>query len=510
MRYALTAEAMRAAEDAAVANGATTITELMERAGAALASEIGQRWPTGTIVVVCGPGNNGGDGWVAARLLEEAGRQVEVLAIREPDELRAEAARAAASAIAAGVRWHGVSSVPAVVETTLAKAVVVVDAVFGFGFRGPARDTCARVLKAIDACEAPVLSADVPSGVDSDTGAVTAPAVHADLTVTFNALKPGLLVFPGEGHAGEVVVADLGIDATLLQRPDAVMVPESADLAGLLPRPLPEDHKGSRGRVAIVAGSAEYPGAAVLAARGALRMGAGYVFLVVPDAIADIARSALPSAIVRAVPSGPDGCLGSADAVLAAVADADAVVAGPGLGRTPAVGATVRALVAGLSAPLLLDADALNALSGDRAMLDGRPGPTLLTPHPGEMARLLGVDIDEVHADRLGASHRAATHGVTCLLKGPRTVVADADRRALVTTGGPELARAGTGDVLSGICGTLLAQGLGPFDAGLLGAFVHGMAGEHAATRLTSTCVTSSDIPEHLPDAIRSLLGGNE
>lgn len=525
MRYALSAEAMRAAEQEAVDLGCCgSLAGLMDRAGMVLAAEVIARLPGGPIAIACGPGNNGGDGWVAARLLAGEGRNVRVVALRAPEGLAEPARSAAERAVAAGVEWRLAERlhVDDGLSEFFAGTAVIVDAVFGFGFHGTVRGAAAGVLDAIaetaalaeaDGCPAPlVISADVPSGVDSDTGAVAGPAVRADVTVAFSALKPGLLIFPGAGHAGDVVVADIGVPGDIIERNASLEVPGPGDLRGLLPLPRPDDHKGSRGRVAIVAGSRAYAGAAILAAWGALRMGAGYVYVIAPEPVAAVVISALPNVIVRAVPADVSGAPGDPLAVLAALADADAVVAGPGLTTASGVGILVRELVARAPLPTVLDADALNVLADDTAVLASRQGPLLLTPHPGEAARLLGMDVADVQSDRVLAATRLADvcpgTDAACLLKGPRTIVAGGGRPALVLAGNAGLARAGSGDVLSGMLGTLLAQGLSPFDAAVLGAYVHGRAAEYGTARLTETCFTSSDIVDFLPDAVRELLGG--
>lgn len=499
MRYALTSEQMRAAETSA----GIPLDVLMERAGSALASEVQRAYPSGRVTVVCGPGNNGGDGWVAARMLTEAGRDVDLLALRDPDALAGEAHEAAAAASGI-VAWQHVADI-ATLERALEDSSVVVDAVFGIGLHGRVREPYDAVIDAIVSSGVPVVSADVPSGVDSDTGAAVDPAVRASVTVTFSALKPGLLMEPGRSLAGRVVVAEIGVS---IDPAHAVEVPGRCDLRGLMPWPGPGDHKGSRGTVAIVAGSAAYPGAAVLAAAGALRMGAGYVRVVTPSPAAGVVRTAWPNAIVRPVSADGDGAVASAEEVLEAVSGADAVVAGPGLTTDGGSAAMVRALVAANEGPLLLDADALNVLAGDADVLRRRVAPTVITPHPGEAARLLGSDASAVNRDRLQAASSLSGDALVCLLKGPGTLIAGAGRSAIVGAGGPGLARAGTGDVLAGMVGTLLGQGVEVFHAAMLGAYIHGRAGVCGAEDLTETCLTASDLPGYIPLAVRELLGG--
>jgi len=507
MHYALDAAQMRGVEERAVRDGVATIAELMERAGLALAAEVGERVASGSVVAVCGPGNNGGDGWVAARALQEAGRSVRVVSLCAPADLPADAAHAAAQAMGAGVRWNALLDAD---ESSgmLAGADVVIDAIFGFGFRGPALGRYARAIGAIGASDAFVVSADMPSGVDSTTGAVTGAVVSADVTVTFSALKPGLCIYPGAAAAGDIVVADIGIPASLLRVPGALEVPESADLRHLLPVPSPQDHKGSRGRLGVVAGSRSYTGAAVLTVQGALRMGVGYVVAIAPESAAGVLRALLPSAIVRAMPDDEHGALAHGADVMSAVVGTDALVAGPGLSAGAGVTRVIGALLRSGDGPLLLDADALNAVAGSGSGLSGREAPLVITPHPGEAARLLGITTEEVQADRVAAARSLAGDGVVCLLKGARTIVAGPERTALVLAGNAGLARAGTGDVLSGMIGALLAQGVPPFDAAVLGAHLHGRAAQIGTRELTQTCFIATDITRFLPDAVRELLGG--
>lgn len=502
MRYALDAGQIRAVEERAVAEGVATLRALMERAGAALASVVRREVPQGAVAVVCGRGNNGGDGWVASRLLHEAGRDVAVVTVLDPAELSGEASVAASSAMRAGV---GHVAPGADAERIIASAAVIVDAVFGFGFHGMPREPEARLLSAMDASAAMVVSADVPSGVDAGTGAA-AGAVHADLTVAFTALKPGLLIYPGAGHAGRIEIADIGIPREWVEASDALELPEAADLRTVFPVPRPHDHKGSRGRVGLLVGSSTYPGAAVLAAAGALRMGAGFTVAVVPEPIADIVRISAPGILVRPVPASADGALGQAEAVLHALRDADAIVAGPGLTTGGEVPAIIARLLAGTHVPLVLDADGLNTLQGTAA-LRARRAPLVIAPHPGEAARLLGIPGQAVQADRLAAASALCGPSGVCLLKGARTIVVGAGRRALLTAGNEGLAKAGSGDVLAGMLGALLALGVAPFDAGVLGAFLHGRAAEYGTRMLTTTCFTSADITTFLPDAVREVTG---
>jgi NAD(P)H-hydrate epimerase len=514
MRYALTADEIREVEAAAVARGDTTPEALMERAGGALAAEVARRAPEGEIVVVTGKGNNGGDGWVAARALAEVARAVRVLACAPPDTLAGPAAAAAHTAARAGVAWDDAREAR-VLARALETAAAVVDAVFGVGFAGVAREPYASAIDAIVAAGhagALVVSADVPSGVDADSGAVTGAAVRAAVTVTFSAFKPGLLLYPGAAHTGEIVVADVGLAGDGPAPTGALEVWDGADYRALLPA-LPADvHKGSRGRVLVVAGSHRFAGAAVLAAAGAARMGAGYVVAAVPSPVVPVVQSALPHVIVADIEADAEGgfALSAAAAIRSLASEADAVVLGPGIGLGEGARALVAELVDSVEAPVVLDADALNALATawPRALAarDGRGAATIATPHPGEAARLLGMTTGEVQADRPAAARRLAGARRACVLKGARTVVAGAGRAAVTLAGNPGMATAGTGDVLAGMLGTLAAQGLEPYEAGLLAAYLHGRAGDLAADALTERCLVSGDLTEYLPAAVRELL----
>jgi hydroxyethylthiazole kinase-like uncharacterized protein yjeF len=509
MIHALTASQIRIAEERAVAEGVATLAELMERAGRAVAAETAERAPEGSLAVLAGGGNNGGDGWVAARELRSAGREVHVFSAVPPDALSGIAAAAAQQAIAAGVEWEDAGSAgPA--PGKLVRFAAIVDALLGIGLSGPVRPELASWVETVNAIGAFVLSVDVPSGVDADTGRVPGAAVEADATVTFSAPKVGLLQHPGAGYAGEIVLADVGIPPSFLMPDGAPEVWAAAQYRALLPLPAPADHKNVRGRVLVVAGSRAYPGAAILATYGAQRMGAGYVTLAVPESAVSTAHAHLVSAVVVGMPEDTSHAFASRDVdrVLDIAGEYDAVVLGPGL--TVARGAVMlaRTLVARLEMPLVIDADALNALVDVTGLLVDRAAPTVITPHPGEAARMLGAATEDVQADRLSAASRLALGKTACVLKGAGTVVAVEGRVVLNTSGSPALATAGTGDVLAGMVGTLLAQGLAPLEAGALAAYVHGRAGEAAAESLTPICVRAEDVAEHVPMAVADLLGG--
>ncbi len=505
MVRALTAEQARKVEEASVAMG-TDLAVLMQAAGLAVAAEITEAVPEGDVVVLAGRGNNGGDGWIAARELHASGRDVRVLSLAEPGSLEGIAGEAARGAIAAGVAWCEAGD--ARIDVDLADAAVVVDAMLGTGGSGPLRAPLDGWAEAVNRCRAWVVAVDVPTGVDADTGMVADTAVRADCTVTFTALKRGLVLYPGAGFSGELVIADIGIDPGLADVAGAPEVWSADEYALLLPRPRLDAHKNDRGRVLVIAGSATFPGAAVLAARGAQRAGAGYVTLAVPESVVPVAQAHLLSIPVVGLPQGRSHAFSSAalDKALQLARDFDAVVLGPGLTLADGAVVTARGIVAKLTLPLVIDADGLNALVDAHELIEKRSAPTVLTPHPGELARLLGSTSAKVQSDRVAASAVLAARNTTVVLKGAGTVISGAARQIVNVSGTPALATAGSGDVLAGIIGTYLAQGLSPLEAGALGAYVHGRAGEAAASALTPVCVTADDIPDYLPVAVAELL----
>ena len=468
---------MAAADAAAIAAG-TAEAVLVERAGGAVAraalrllgGPYGRR-----VVVVCGKGNNGADGVVAARRLAAWGVRPDVF--RLADHIDQDRLRRA-----------------------LGRADLAIDAMFGTGFRGALDGGAAQVAGLFDQSGVPVLAVDIPSGVDGLTGAVSGAAVRAVATVCLAALKPGLLFEPGATHAGDVEVASIGIDAGAAR----LHVAGADDIRAWWPARPPETHKWDAGGVYVVAGSEGMTGAAMLTSRAALRAGAGIVVCGLPGDAA--ARASGGEVITRALPATAKGALDetASKEVLDGIDRFRSLVVGPGLGRAEPTVAAVRRLVADAPVPLVLDADGLNALDGDVDALRERRAPTGVPPHAGEYARLAGEDVG---ADRVGAARRLAERsGAVVLLKGSRTVVAAADGRATVNvTGGPWLATAGTGDVLSGMLGALVARGMPAFEAATAGAWIHGRCAD--VTPAGHAGLIAGDLIDALPSVVSSLEG---
>ena len=485
---------------------------LMEVAGRAVAAEaLALGAARRGALVVCGSGNNGGDGLVAARHLRLLGIPVRVHLVGPAEALRGDAAANLARARAVGVPLGagGALLEPFPFE-------VLVDAIFGTGLARPVEGAAATALAAMARGRAeqgcPVLAVDVPSGLSADTGQALGPCVQADLTLALGLPKLGLALEPGRSLAGRVRVARIGIvdgvpgDA----EPAACWTPGGA--AAALPARPAAGHKGSFGHVLVVAGSEGKTGAATLAALGAGRAGAGLVTVACAAGLNDILETKCTEAMTVPVPETASRALAAAaeKPILELAAARDVVALGPGIGTDPETVALVRALVGALPKPLVLDADGLNALADDPTRLKGRGHPTIVTPHPGEASRLLGCDSREINADRVGMARALADRtGAVVVLKGASTVTAAPDGRVLVNpTGGPLLGTGGTGDVLTGAIAGLLAQGTEPFVAAALGVYLHGRAADALSARRGPAGSLATEVADAIPDAMESLRRG--
>ena len=490
------------AADRAAQEGGTRVEVLMGRAGAAVAAaaaaELG-RVAGRRVVALAGKGHNGGDACEALARLGRRGAGAEALVTGDPDDLDEQGLRAVALVRRAGGRVRAFDA--GLAGRLLAGADLVLDGLLGTGSSGAPRGVVAEAIAAAGMARAPVVAVDIPSGVDGATGEVAGEAVRAAVTVTFQAVKPGHVLAPGSGHVGRLEVADIGLPLA----PGRWGVSEAADLAGLVPVPTATQHKRSRGVLLLVGGSPGMGGAPTLMGLAARRAGTGLLVLAVPASVADRVGAAVPEAITVALPESGGGLARNADdACRRWLGEATAIGVGPGLGRSDGTQKVVRGLLATYDGPAVVDADALFAL-GTGGPLAERRGPTLLTPHAGEFARL-APDAEGTRLDQ--AAGRARRWKATVLLKGDNTVVADPDGRLAVNpTGVPALATGGTGDVLTGLTGSLLAQGLAPFDAARLGAWVHGRAAALAAAELGPVSVAAGDVAGHLPGAFRELLG---
>ncbi|WP_058303181.1 bifunctional ADP-dependent NAD(P)H-hydrate dehydratase/NAD(P)H-hydrate epimerase [Gorillibacterium timonense] len=513
--YVLTAEQMKQADRHTIDQIGIPAMCLMENAGRALADEIiafserlegegrklKRRW-----IVLAGKGNNGGDGLVAARHLRLAGMRADILFAFPEGELAGEAALQRDIAARCGL------SLSAASETDIRwdRYDGIVDALLGTGSTGAPRGTVADLIRTANDSGLPIVAADLPSGLDADTGAVHDPCIRAEATVAFAYLKQGLVLHPGADYAGRVVVRPIGIPEEALEglTPIARLItPET--LEGVLgvdvTRKRREDtHKGTYGHALIAAGTQRMSGAGLLATRAALRTGCGLATWAMPSSLVRHLLGRLPEAMLAGVPDAGDGDWThvSAETLLKLAEGKSAFAMGPGLGRYADDSQWLRAIWEGVRCPLVLDADALGMLAdaSDFADWRRRDEPTILTPHPGEMGRLLGIPTADVQADRIGVAREyAARHGVTLVLKGSRTVVASPDGDVYLNpTGNPGMSTGGTGDALTGVITSLLAQGLSSLQAACFGVWLHGKAGDDARASRGTETLLAGDLIECL------------
>ena len=490
------AAGMRGVDRWAIEERGVDSLELMEAAGRAVADAVAGLFPEGPVRVVCGKGNNGGDGFVAARLLREMGYEVEALLLWPSEELRGDAA--------VNFERFGGDLVEGDLTERLEGSGAVVDAIFGTGFEGAPREPATAAIRAINSCGVPVVACDIASGVDASTGEVAGDAVEADITVSFHGAKLGQRIAPGKWHTGELRVAPIGIPAGAPGEPSAGEIDPA--VLSLAPPRGPHSTKFSSGQVTIAGGSRGLTGAVRMASLAAIRAGAGYATVAVPADLEMVFELAQPEVMSAACPGG-DGCLvpASKKAVLKAFERAAAGVLGPGLGRDPGSFELAREVVAKIEAPLVIDADGLNSFAGRLEELEARPAPTVLTPHAGELGRLLERDSAEVDAHRLACAREAASAaGAIVVLKGDDTIVTDGARVAVNTVSAPALATAGSGDVLSGVTAALLARGLEPFAAACAAVVAHARAGLDAAARVgAAESVIATDVIDSVPAGIR-------
>jgi ADP-dependent NAD(P)H-hydrate dehydratase / NAD(P)H-hydrate epimerase len=489
----LDAEEMRATDGWAIRDEGVPSLELMETAGRAVAQAAAEIATASRAVIVCGKGNNGGDGLVAARALRETGFEVDPLLLAPPDEL-SEDSRANAD------RLDGVRQVASdELSGEMSRAGVIVDAVFGTGFAGSPRGPAVGAIEAMNDAGAPVVATDIASGVNASTGEVEGAAVSADLTVTFHAPKLGHWINPGKEHTGELRVVPIGIPDGAPVQPAAGLIGER--VLGLAPPRASASTKFSSGQVLIVGGSRGLTGAVSMAALASIRSGAGYATVAVPADLEHIFEIKLTEVMSIGCASR-DGRLrpAASEQILGAAERAACVVLGSGMGREQGTQRLIGELAERIEAPLVIDADGLNAFAGRIEKLAERRGPFVLTPHAGEMGRLLDRDSKEIGAKRAESAREAASRsGGIVLLKGDDTIVTDGERLAVNAISSPQLATAGTGDVLSGMIAALIARGMDPFAGTCAAVVAHSRAGREAGHRVGHDSVIAGDVIEAIP-----------
>ncbi len=488
---------------------------LMENAGMCVVEEIERRAGTTPVRVtsVCGPGNNGGDGIVAARLLHEKGYEA-VIFLASPRKLLSKDARIqlkTASDVGVPIQLLPKGGGLEKLRARLAESDFVLDALFGTGMTREVTGICRDLVEAINESPGTVVSVDIPSGLDGLSGHPAGCAVLADVTVTFAFPKLGFAVFPGAAHAGEVVVGDIGIPAAACDglSLEGFFTDPSHVCKAFGPR-WPDTHKGSYGHLLVVSGSTGRVGAGLLTSEGALRSGAGLVTLALPASSVTAADAAAVEVMTEPLPETQAGTLAGSglQAVKKLILERSALAIGPGLSVNDETVALVRDILELPGFPAVVDADALNAVAADLDLINARGAYTVLTPHPGEMGRLLGSSAGYVQADRVGAARECAGRtDAVVVLKGARTVIAEPGGRYYVNlTGNPGMSTAGSGDVLTGMIGALLARGLDPILSSVASVYLHGAAGDFAAEMYTEHSMTAGDLLTEIGPALKAIL----
>ena len=512
----VTAQQMRELDRKAIHERGIAGLTLMENAGRAVADAAGrmaERSPDRPIVIVCCRGSNGGDGFVAARHLRQLGRHVEVFLAAKADDVSGDARTNLNRLIEQGLTVTEVADPEPVVQACCGAALVV-DALLGTGLSGKVRGLPGQLVETINRLRPRVLAVDIPSGLHADSGEPLGLAVRAEETVTMGLPKIGLFLYPGMDYAGRVTVADIGFPSDLVnESPSVADLVEPEWVRMLLPRRRPSAHKGHFGRVLVIAGSAGMTGAACLCANAALRVGAGLVTVGCPASVNDILETKLTEAMTFPLPETYSRALDTRALalILELSAEADVLAIGPGISREPESAVLVRRLVARVDKPMVIDADGLNALADAAVILEGEHAAAVLTPHPGEMGRLMEVSTEKVQARRPHLAEAAAERfNSVVVLKGACSLIAEPDRLLTVNpTGNPGMASGGTGDVLTGMIAGLIAQGLLPFEAAAAGTYLHGLAGDLAAERMGEASLLAGDVLHSVPAAIRRVSEGH-
>jgi len=491
---------------------------LMENAGRSAARFFLEHFtpgPSDGVVILCGRGNNGGDGYVVGRYLHQAGLDVSIAVLSQLDRISGDARTNLEIIRRMDLDIHEITDIERWQDLRhrLQHAHFIVDAVLGTGLNAPVRGFYRTVIEDLNNLRKPVMSIDVPSGLHADSGQVMGVAVHADLTVTFGFPKLGLTVFPGAGLAGRLVRVDIGIPASVSEKiPHHFSLTEPSHLKDSFSLEAPDIHKGNRGHLLVLAGSTGKTGAAALTAMGGLRAGAGLVTLGIPETLNAILEEKLTEAMTVPLPATGDGTLSEKawEAIQALFRGKTAVALGPGLSTHPETASLVKKIVAECPLPMVIDADGLNALAGSLDTLKEAASRTILTPHPGEMARLSGLDTPEIQKDRISAATGfVQTHGCYLVLKGARSLIAMPDGTLHVNpTGNPALSSGGSGDVLTGLIGGFLARRFPLAKAAVGGPFIHGLAADLLAEQRGSTGVLAGELLQVIPDIIMHIAQG--
>lgn len=475
--------------------------DMMNRAGFACAVETEKAFLTlnEKVTVICGKGKNGGDGFVAAEYLNAKGYDVKVvLACGKP---------VADDAITMFGRMNGITVIDRQTEReesdkAISRADVIIDSVFGFGFKGEPDSVTAELFAAVNASKAKKVAIDLPSGAECDTGKVNGECIKADLTIAISCRKPAHVLKPSASYCGKVKTVDIGLDADAVQEEFFVLSKKNKPA---LSARNPLSHKGDYGKLLSISGSKKYPGAAYFAASGAVRIGTGLVTCAFPDSAYAAIASKLNEPIMMPLPCCEDGFLarGALDALLPAAEKSDCVLFGCGTGQTLGTASVAEELLKQTKCPVVIDADGINLISANINMLETVRERAIITPHPGEMARLLRLSIEQVESNRILLTKAVAKQfGITVVLKGANTVVSDGEHTYINRTGNAGMARGGCGDLLAGMIAGLVAQGYDLMQASVMGVYIHGAAGDLAAARFSQAGMTPTDMIKLLPSLL--------
>ncbi|MFQ5848433.1 MAG: NAD(P)H-hydrate dehydratase [Candidatus Methylomirabilales bacterium] len=514
----VTAKEMHELDRRAAAEYGVSSLILMENAGAGAVREMERHFPRvcrSRVAVVCGKGNNGGDGLVVARHLANRGASVQVLLLAKKDDLKGDAAINLGIAEKAGISLAEVITVRDLHKhrEALAAADLIVDAILGTGLTGPPRGIAVEAIELLNTLGRPLVALDLPSGLGADDGHIQEPCIRAQLTLTFALPKRSLLLFPAAQCAGEVRVVDIGIPRVLSTDPELpVNLTEDEEVRAALPPRDPDAHKGTYGHVLVLAGSPGKTGAAALCSLGALRVGAGLVTCAVPEGLNDLMEVKLTEVMTVGLPETEERTVAyqAREPLLGLMEGKRVLALGPGLSTHPDTARLVAAIIQSAKIPLIIDADGITALARQPEVLSKASVPLILTPHPGELGRLLWVPKEEVVEKRIPIAQKVtSTYDVHLVLKGARTLIAEPGGAIYVNpTGNPGMASGGVGDVLTGMIAGLVSQGLPPTLAAVVGVYLHGLAGDLACQDLGPEAMIATDLLDRLPEAIRAVRDG--
>jgi hydroxyethylthiazole kinase-like uncharacterized protein yjeF len=511
----VTAEEMRGIDRETIEGRGIPGVVLMERAGLAVVSKIKEIFGRKRVIVVSGGGNNGGDGLVVARNLYNEGWDVRVFLTAKPEDLKGDASLQYKAAVKFGVDIQPIKELLDNSSSIFSRHSIIVDAILGTGLSKNVTGTLSEVIGLLNKSNVPVISVDIPSGISSDNGHVMGEAVKADYTVTFGLPKRGHLLYPGAEYSGKLFIEDIGFPNELIRSEKLnIELLMKDDVSTLIPERRKYSHKGDYGHVLVIAGSKGKTGAALMASKACLRTGAGLVTIGVPESLSDVFQSRVTEEMTLILPDRGDGTLSkkALDKILDFLnKTADVLAIGPGIGVSTETGKLMKALIKNLSIPIVIDADGINSIKGERGVFSKSKASVILTPHPGEMARLLSqkskVSSKEVEKDRINiAMSFAKETGTYLVLKGVPTVVATPDGRSFInSTGNPGMATGGVGDVLTGMISGFLSQTINPLHACILGVYIHGLAGDIAASEKGQYPLIATDIIDKIPSAFYSL-----